>query len=55
MTNGSVIDYDGNIYQTVLIGSQEWMKENLKTTHYPDGSAITFSGECGFLGCTNRN
>jgi uncharacterized protein (TIGR02145 family) len=37
----TVTDFDGNTYQTVIIGSQIWMQENLKTTHYADGSAIT--------------
>jgi uncharacterized protein (TIGR02145 family) len=36
----TVTDYDGNVYQTVTIGSQVWMKENLKTTHYRNGDAI---------------
>jgi uncharacterized protein (TIGR02145 family) len=36
----SVTDYDGNTYNTVQIGNQCWMKENLKTTHYSDGTAI---------------
>ena len=36
----SVADYDGNRYPTVEIGTQCWMKENLRTTHYPDGMTI---------------
>lgn len=36
----TVRDIDGNKYNTVLMGSQCWLKENLKTTTYQNGTPI---------------
>lgn len=38
-----VYDIDGNSYHTVQIGSQCWLKENLRTTHYANGDAIPYA------------
>ncbi|UCC81416.1 MAG: hypothetical protein JSW64_07545 [Candidatus Zixiibacteriota bacterium] len=60
-TDSVVTDVDGNTYATVTIGIQVWMAENLKVTHYRDGSEIPYvsgdtvwsrqaTGGCGEVG-----
>jgi uncharacterized protein (TIGR02145 family) len=36
----TVVDFDGNVYSTVLIKDKCWMRENIKTTHYADGTPL---------------
>ena len=40
-----ITDFDNNIYNTVQIGNQCWMRENLRTTHYANGDTILEGGE----------
>ena len=35
-----VQDYDGNWYEVVKIGNQAWLSQNLRTTHWTDGTPI---------------
>ena len=36
----TVTDIDGNIYNTITLGTQIWTKENLKTTRFSNGDLI---------------
>ena len=56
----TLTDYDGNVYHTVEIGQQCWMRENLRTTHYSDGTDIlpggtTFSATVAYRYAPNDN
>lgn len=39
-TRNSVSDIDGNVYETMIYGGDEWTLVNLKTTRYNDGTII---------------
>jgi uncharacterized protein (TIGR02145 family) len=40
LTYGSMTDQEGNVYKTIVIGTQEWMAENLNTSIYRNGDPI---------------
>ena len=41
LSYGSMSDFEGNTYATIDIGGQVWMAENLRVTHYADGTPIS--------------
>ena len=40
----TVTDHEGNIYTTVQLGYQCWMRQNMRCTHFPDGEEIPYGG-----------
>lgn len=56
---GTVTDRDGNVYNGVLIGTQCWMKENLRSTQYSNGTSIplgsSVSSTTGYRYYPNNN
>jgi uncharacterized protein (TIGR02145 family) len=46
----TVSDIDNNTYNTVSIGTQCWIKENLRVRRYNDGSEIKFDASGGTTG-----
>ena len=49
----TITDIDGNSYNTVLIGSQCWTKENLRVRRYNNGTAIQFNATGGSGGVSS--
>ena len=57
---GTLVDIDGNLYDTVVIGTQEWTVQNFKCARLNDGTAIsevtdnfdwyilTYPGRCAY-------
>lgn len=51
---GTVMDIEGNVYQTVIIGSQQWMAENLRVTKYNnEDDILTGLGDTEWFYTTN--
>jgi len=42
VTQNTINDIDGNVYETIQIGDQLWMAENLKVTHYQNSDEIPY-------------
>jgi len=50
-----VTDISGNTYQTVIIGNQEWMAENLRTTAFANGDPVPFIADSALWASLGTN
>ena len=46
----TVTDIDGNVYNTIQLGDQCWMRENLRTTKFPDNTTIPVGSDSSSTG-----
>jgi hypothetical protein len=51
----TITDINNNSYNTVSVGTQCWMKENLRVRKYNDGTEIRFDASGGVLGTTSQS
>lgn len=49
-----ITDIDGNNYNTIIIGTQCWMAENLRTTRYNNGQVINECNDDSIWSRTNQ-
>ncbi len=50
-----IMDKDGNVYSTITVGDQIWLKENLVTTHFRNGDAVPSGMPAGYYAWTVAN
>jgi uncharacterized protein (TIGR02145 family) len=53
-TPATITDFENHVYNTVKIGNQLWMAENLRTTHYNNGELIATTNPAS-LNITSEN